>query len=117
MSQFVTVVTGDLTCVPLLLLLLLFFVSNLSRVDSGGRGGGISRFPGVLSILILLLFLFLPSLIGRLGLRDGSESFRSLEVLSAQHRSLGLNFVRGGMSGSTSSEDLYFNLSHIGAWS
>ena len=105
-SQFVTVVTSDLICDPLLLLLPLFLVSDLGRVDSGGGSGRISRFSGVPLVLILLLLFIFPSLIGRLGLRGGSGSLRSLGVLSVGHRSLVLNFVRGGVSGSTSSEDL-----------
>ena len=114
MSQFVTVIIRDLTCVLLLLFFLSFLVSDLGRVNSDGRDGRIPRFPGVPSVLMLFLLLILPSLIRRLKLRGGSESLKSLGVFSVMYRSLGLNFVYNCVSGSTSSEDLYVSLSYVG---
>ena len=105
-SQFVTVVTCDLISIPLLLFFS-FLVSDLSRIDSGGRDG---RIPLVLMLLLLFVF---PSLIGRFGLQDRSRGLRSFDVLPAVHRSLSFNFVRGDVSGSTSLEDLYISLSHV----
>ena len=63
---------------------------------------------------MLFLLFVLSSLTGRLEI-GGSvcESF-SLGFVPASHRLLCLNFVRGDVSGSTSSEDLEISLLHVG---
>ena len=120
MSLLVTVVTRDSTYV-LLVLPPLSTPSDLGRVDSGGRGGGILGFPGTpLASPVLLLVLL--GFIGRLRILGGSRyesgcgALRSLGVISAMvfSRSLGLDLVRSGVSGLTSSEDLEISLLHVG---
>ena len=123
MSLLVTVVTRDSTYV-LLVLPPLFTPSNLGRVDSGGRGGGILGFLGTLLILPVLLLVLL-GFIGWLGLLGGSRcgsgcgALRSLGVIPTMvfPHSLGLDLVRGGISGSISSENLEISLSHVRTWS
>ena len=115
-SQFITVVTYNFNCV-LFFLCSSFFILNLGCVVSGGRGNGIPKFPEVPFVLILLFLLVLPGFIGRLGLRGRSGVLRSLGILPAIHRFLGLNFVYSGMSESTSSEDLYISFLYIGTQS
>ena len=110
MSQFVTIIIHDLTYV-FLLLFPFFLVSDLGRIVSGGRDG---RIP--LVFMMLLLFVFL-GLFGRLGFRDRNEGLGSLNILPAVYRFLCLNFMRGGVSGLTSLEDLYISFSHIETWS
>ena len=111
-SQFVTVVIHDLTCI-LFLLFPLFLISDLGCVDFGSRGGRIPKFSGVPFILMLLLLLVFPSLIRRLGLWGGSGGLKSLRVFSTIHHSLGPNFVHGCVSRSTLSENLYVSFSHV----
>ena len=111
---FVTVVTDDLIYVFFILLSL--YTSTYLSIDSGGRSDRISGFPGISLVFILLLFFILPSLIGRLGILSGSGPKRlSPRFVSAMllYCSLGLDFVRGGMSRSTSSGNLLISLPHI----
>ena len=94
-----------------------FFFSclNLGHIDSGGRG--VSGFLGIPLVSMLLLLFVLSGLIGRLeigesGRRSGGGTLTSI---LATHRSLGLDFLHGDVSGSVPSEDLYISLSYIGA--
>ena len=104
MFLFVTVVTRDLTYV-----LLRFVVTDFCLIDSGGRGRISLGF-------VLLLFLVLSGLIGRLGIldRSGYGSF-GLGFVPTMifHRSLGLDLVCVGMSRSISSRDLVVGFSYI----
>ena len=77
------------------------------------RRRGIFGFLKIPLVPILLFLFILSSLIGRLGLWSRSGGLRSLKVLSAVYRLLGLNFVRNGVSRSTSLKDLYISLLHI----
>ena len=115
MPQFVAVITRDLAWVfPLSSS---FLISDLGHINFGGRG--VFRFPEIPLVSMLLLLFVLSSLIGRLGIgRSGRESRGgTLTSVLATHHSLGLNFVRGGVSGSVPSEDLYISLSYIKTWS
>ena len=119
MSLLVAVETRNLTHV--LLLSPLPFTSNLSYVDSGGQVGGILGFFGIFLVLSVLLLLILLAFIGRLGILSGSGgsgcgALKSLGVIPAMvfHRSLGLDFVRGGVSRSILSETTQISLPHIG---
>ena len=115
MSLLIAVKTRDLTHV--LLVLPLALASDLSRVDSGGRVGGILEFFKILLALPVLLLLIL----GRLGILGGSSrggcgAFRSLGVIPTMifPRSLGLDLVRGGVSRSIPSETTQISLPHVG---
>ena len=111
MPQFVAVIIRDLAWV--LLLSPSFLVSDLGHVDFGSRG--VSGFSGIPLVSMLLLLLVFSSLIGRLGIggsgcKSGGGTFTSF---FATYRSLGLDFMRGGMSGSVPLEDLYISLSYV----
>ena len=114
--QFVAVITRDLAWV--LLLSSSFLVSDLGPVDSGGRG--VSRFPGIPLVSMLLLLFILFTLIGRLrilgrsGCGSGSGTFRSLGVIPAIYRPFHLDFMGGGMGRSTSLEIAQISRSHVG---
>ena len=102
MSLLVAVEIRDLT--HIFLLLPLSLASDLSRVDSGDRVGGIFGFFGIFFASPILLLLILLAFIGRLGILDGSGrgkcgALRSLGVISAMvfHRFLSLHIVRGGV--------------------
>ena len=123
MSLLVTVVTHDSTYV-LFVLSPLSTPSDLGCVDSGGRGGGILGFPRTplispVFLLVLLGFLGRLGLLGGSGCGSGCGAFRSLGVIPTMvfPHSLGLDLVRGDVSGSISSEDLEISLSHVGTWS
>ena len=66
--------------------------------------------------MLLLLFVH-SSLIERLGVGESGRRSRGGTLTSgfilATHRSLGLDFISGGVSGSIPSEDLYIRLSYI----
>ena len=114
MSLFVIVVTRDLTSV----LLLPFMVINLHLVDSGGRGRILLIFFLVTSALLLLLpnFLGALSVISALSCHFlGGSRHLSLGVDLAMifHRSLGLDFVCGGVGRSILSGDLLVGLLYI----
>ena len=120
MSLLVTVVTRDSTYV-LLVLPPLSTPSDLGRVDSGGRGGGILGFPGAPFASPVLLFVLL-GFIGRLGILGGSRcgsgcgALRSLGVIPAMifPRSLGLDLVRSGVSRLVLPETTQMSLPYVG---
>ena len=70
---------------------------------------------------MLLLLFVLSSLFGRLGIggsgRGSGGGTLTSGFIPAAYRSLGLDFVRGGVSGLVPSEDLYISLSYIRTWS
>ena len=113
MSLLIAVETRDLACVlcvpspPL--------GSDPRRIDYGGRGSRVFfGFPRILLGFIVLLFFVFSGLIGRLRILSGSgHGSLSLGFIPASHRPLCLDFVRGGVSGSTSSEDLGISFSHV----
>ena len=113
MPQFVAVITCDLAWV--LPLSFSFLISDLGHVDS--RGQGVSGFPGIPLVSMLFLFFVLSSFIRRLGIGGSGHGSRggtlTSEFISATHRSLGLDFVSGGVSESIPSEDLYISLSYV----
>ena len=88
--------------------------SDLRCIDSRGQGGGILGFPGT-PLVLVPLFLVLPSLIERLGILSGGErwALRSLGVIPASYCSLCLDFMRNGVSGLTPSENLEIGFLHV----
>ena len=113
---FVTVVTCNLSNI------LLSPATDFCPIDSNGRVWKIFGFPKVPLVLMLLLYLILFGLIGRLRILSGSRRRRgdgtlSSEFVLAIHRSLGLDFVRDSLSRSTPLEDLYISFSYVGTWS
>lgn len=95
-----------------ILLFLPLLVSNLGRIDFGGRGG---RVPGIPPILMLLLLFVLFSLIRRFGILGGSRygGPRSLGVILAMHCFLGLDLVGDSMSRLIPLETIQVSLSFI----
>lgn len=113
MFLLVAVGTHDLTH---LFLVPPLFAFDFGHLDPGGRGGEILGFLGASLVLILLLILVFSGLMGRLRLLNGSRrGAHSPGFVTAMifHYSLGLDFVHGGVSKSTSLEDLYIGLSYI----
>lgn len=116
MSQFVTVVTYDLSYVFLILFSLAY---NFGCIDPGVWSGKIPGFLKIFLASILLLFFVLPGLIGRLeilkrsGRRALSPGFVAAMIF---HHFLGLDFVHDDVSGLTSLEVLEIRFSHIRTW-
>ena len=113
MSLLIAVETRDLAHI-LLVPPPLSAPTDLGLVDSGGRGGGVLGFPGTPPVMVPL-FLVLSSLIGRLGILNGSGrgALRSFEVIPAIHRPLRLDLVGGGMSRPIPLETTLISLPHV----
>ena len=67
-------------------------------------------------LFLVLVFLALSEGSGSLEADAGVEAGLLPLDLSATHRSLGLVFMRAGVSGSVPSEDLYLSLSYVRTW-
>ena len=105
----------------------LLLVSDLSRIDSGGRDGEILAFFGILGfpkipfalpvLLLLSFFGFIKKLkiLGRSGCGSECKAPKSPGVIAAMifNCSLGLDFVCDGMSRSIPSETTQISLLHV----